>query len=893
MRKTMAVLLALLCCALLARGQDIRSITIEQPNAGQTIPELINSLEKAHQIRFFFRKDWLTSETPPAINYPVTLQQFLEQAFAPSGIRYFIRDRYVVLYPGNYEAINLANNLVSDESVVVVGNENAPLDVKAKMVGTVTDGQTGEPLPGAVVTVEQTTDGAVTDANGQFTFELYPGLYKLKVNFVGFEESEVSMFLKSSGSYDLQLFESSVQLDAVTIEEFAIDQNVNNAQISVANLDVRTIKSIPAFLGEADIIKSVLLLPGVSTVGEGSTGFNVRGGAVDQNLLIYDNAPIFNPSHLFGFFSNINPDAVKDITLYKGGIPARYGGRVSSVLEINSRNPSMEKFDIKGGIGLTSSRLTADIPLVKNKSALLIGGRASYIDWLLDAVKNVEVRRSSAQFYDLNGKWTANIGEKDFISVSGYISSDSFKFAADTTYGWETKNIDASWVHAFNKQLTVEVSAVSANYGYDVEGAIPQSEFVLDSRISNQLVSANVYYSPSGNHQLTFGGTLGRYRFDLGDLTPTGASAVEPINLDSEFAREQAVYIQDEYTVNKKLSIAAGVRFSNFDNIGPISVFEYSNDAARSEDSVIGSTAYSDGELVKRYNGLEPRFSLKYNTSISSSIKIGYNRTRQYIHTISNTAAITPIDVWKPSDNFIEPKIADQVSGGYFRNFKDNLIEVSAEAYYKKLQNELDFKNGASILLNENLERAIISGVGRSYGLELFLKKNRGRLSGWMSYTLSRTEKKIEGEFEGETINDGKYYPAEYDKPHNLSVVGEYQVSNRWTINGNFTYSTGRPLTGPDVKFRFNGNVLTYFAERNQLRIPNYHRLDIAFTYKPGLKKDRLWDGSWTLSFYNVYGRENAYSVFIGERRTSAPTAYKFSVLGSVFPSITYNFELK
>ncbi|MEL7147199.1 MAG: carboxypeptidase-like regulatory domain-containing protein, partial [Bacteroidota bacterium] len=344
MRKTMAVLLALLCCAILARGQNIGSITIGPPEQGGTITDIIRQIEKANNIQFFYKTEWLEEQKFATPSFPLSLQAFLEQTFVPAGIRFFIRDRNVILYPQNYEAINLANSLADDESVVVVGDENAPLDARSKLTGKVTDGQTGEPLPGAVVTIEETSDGAVTDASGNFVFDLYPGLYNMKVNFVGFEESVASIFFKSTGSYDLVLFESSVQLNAVTIEEFAIDQNVNNAQISVTNLDVKTIKSIPAFLGEADIVKSVLLLPGVSTVGEGSTGFNVRGGAVDQNLLIYDNAPIFNSSHLFGFFSNINPDAVRDVTLYKGGIPARYGGRVSSVLEINSRNPSTEKF---------------------------------------------------------------------------------------------------------------------------------------------------------------------------------------------------------------------------------------------------------------------------------------------------------------------------------------------------------------------------------------------------------------------------------------------------------------------------------------------------------------------------------------------------------------------
>ena len=874
-------------------AQEPEKILISKPNDSLSIEQLIVSIEQDNHLRFFFRKEWLKDIEPYSGIYPVDLKTFIEKTFSPYDITFFIRDRSVILYQKNYASINLENDLSDDSEVKIVGDINSPLDEKVIFSGKITDGQSGDILPGAVLRVEENNDGVVTNPDGEFQIQIYPGLYTIKINFVGFEETVAKVFIKSSGSTEFTLFESSLELEAVTIEEFAIDQNVNSAQVSVTNLDMKTIKSIPALLGEADIVKSVLLLPGVSSVGEGSTGFNVRGGAADQNLLVYDKAPIFNPAHLFGFFSNINPDAIKDVTLFKGGIPARFGGRVSSVLEINSRNPSTESFNLKGGVGLVSSRLTADIPLIKGKSALLIGGRASYIDWLLDRVNNVEVQQSSAQFYDLNGKWTTKVGKKDFLSISGYLSNDDFKFAADTVYGWQTQNLNTSWVHTFSDDLSGEIALVSANYGYRVDGEVPASEFLLESNINNRSLAVNFFYNAGVSHKLIYGATYGTYDFNIGDLNPVGnESAIDPVNLEAEHAREFAIFIQDEYKISQKLTVSAGLRYSGFDNIGAKEVFAYAEGETRSENSVTGSTIYESGELIQRYGGFEPRFSLKYNTSVNSSIKIGYNRTQQFIHTISNTAAITPIDVWKPSDRYLAPKIADQISVGYFRNSKDNVVEASAEVYYKNLQNEIDFKNGASILLNGRLEQEIISGKGRSYGLELYVKKSEGRLSGWVSYTLSRTEKQIIGEFEEETINFGNYYVAEYDKPHNLSVVGSYSVTNRLKINGNFTYSSGRPFTGPDVKFRYNGNVLTYFANRNQQRIPNYHRLDLSITLEPGLKKKKLLDGSWTLSFYNVYGRENAYSVFIGERRTSAPIAYKFSILGSVFPSLTYNFEL-
>ncbi|MGB3465995.1 MAG: carboxypeptidase-like regulatory domain-containing protein [Cyclobacteriaceae bacterium] len=891
--KIPALIVSLLIFSYCLYAQDIRQLQINLPPESTDVAEFMLQIEQNENVKFFFKKNWLKDIKPYSIGQPVSLMTFLDNTFQTAGISYIIRDRYIILYQKNYESINLENKLRNEEDLLVIGENNAPLDKKVLVKGKVVDGLSGGVLPGAVVKVKETGDGVVTNAEGIYSMRLYPGLYTINVNFVGFEETISKVFIKDTGEADLTLFESSLELDAVTIEEFAIDQNVNSAQVSVTNLDMKTIKSIPALLGEADIVKSILLLPGVSTVGEGSTGFNVRGGATDQNLLIYDRAPIFNPSHLFGFFSNINPDAVKDVTLYKGGIPARFGGRASSVLEINSRNPDMEELQLKGGVGLISSRLTADIPLIKNKSALLIGGRASYINWLLDRVKNVEIRRSRAQFYDFNAKWTMKVSDKDFVSVSGYLSNDDFKFAADTVYGWQTRNLNASWVHVINDKLSTEVSLAMANYSYQVDGEVPTAEYRLNSDIGKDLVSGTLFWNPVPAHSIVAGVSVGSYQFNIGDLQPLNSeSVVLPITLESERAIEQAIFIQDEYTINSRVSVAAGLRFTNFDNLGPGEVFEYRDDETRSAESVIGTTVYEDGELIQRYNGLEPRLSFKYGITGNSSLKFGYNRMRQYIHTITNTAAVTPIDVWKPSDRYLAPKIADQVSAGYFRNFRDNVIEASAEVYYKTLQNEIDYKNGASILLNGTLERVIVSGRGRSYGLELFLKKNKGRLSGWLSYTLSRTEKQIAGDFAEEVINDGNYYAAEYDKPHNLSVVMDYKLSNRWKINANFTYSSGRPFTGPDVRFRYNGQVLTYFANRNQFRIPDYHRLDLSITMEPGLKKEKLLDGSWTLSFYNIYGRENAYSVFIGERNTSSPTAYKFSILGSVFPSLSYNFEL-
>lgn len=858
--------------------------------------DFIQEIETSYDVRFIFKEQWIENMTVSGSYSGQTLSRALTNIFSDNNLSVVVRGQNVVVFQKKNEILSRISEAEKsiDENTVIIGDDLAnPNEAQTVVLsGYIKDGKTESELYGASIGIVELGIGTVANKYGFYTFEIPPGLYDLTVKFIGFEDNNYKVLVKNTGSFDVELFESSLLLQEVEISEEGPQYNVNSTSISTTRLNIQAIKKLPAFLGEVDVIKSLLMLPGVTTVGEGASGFNVRGGGTDQNLFLFDDAPVFNPSHLFGFFSNFNPDIVQEVTLYKGGIPAKYGDRISSVLDVQSKDGNIDKFALKGGIGLVSARLALETPIAKGKSSLIVGGRSSYADWLLNTVNDIEIKQSSAQFYDANVKWNTQLGVNDKISISGYISDDKFKFAQDTSYSWTTKNLTAKWRHLFKKKLFVEVIGVYADYSYEVEGLKPTFEFLLNSGINYRSLGARFTYIPRPNHEISYGAAYDRYKFRPGELSVPGVSTVVAKTIEEEQANELSVYAQDEYKISNRLSVIAGVRYSRFVNVGNSNVIQYESGLPRNSSTAVDTVAFGSNESVATYGGLEPRLSAKYSITNSSSVKLSYNRLRQYIHTISNTTAVTPIDIWKSSDAYVEPQIGDQIAMGYFRNFNDNNIETSVEVYYKKLDNIIDYKNGAEIVLNQDIEQVLLGGIGRAYGIEFFFKKKEGRLTGWTSYTFSRTERQVDGLFPEEDINKGNYYPADYDQPHNLSVVANYQITKRWRMGFNFTFRTGRPTTAPEAKFTVNGTELAFFSERNQHRIPDYHRLDFSVTLEGGHKKKKILDGNWTFSLYNVYGRRNAYSVFFQDPPGAPPGAYKLSVLGAIFPSVSYNFEL-
>lgn len=946
-------------------AQSSNEILLQDEYVDTPVLEVIDALEKKHNVHFIFKKDWLTNLVVSDSTAGQPLSVVLHKTIGSKGLTVTYRGRNIILYRQDnipfqlfatyasrrfgvefvykadwienfqisksfigkelhgaletmlkgtplkvlyrqdkviiYAVSDVSDNNIEQggldmSNVIVVGDRKQPPRPTDRFLlsGHVKDGKIGQELYGARVFVKQTRTGVVSNSYGFYSMELPPGLYDIVYDFIGFEAAEVKVLLKGAGKLDIELYESSILLKEVTVEEQVASHNVTDVNMGRTELNIRMISKIPAFLGEPDIVKSFLMLPGVNTVGEGASGFNIRGGTADQNLFLLDGAPVFNPSHLFGFFSNFNADLVDKATLYKASVPATFGGRASSVFDVTTRDEVLENFGFRGGIGLVYSRLAMDLPLIPNKSSLSLGGRTSYSDWMLDRARDLDVKQSEASFSDFNLKWNTAIGDKDKVSYAYYTSDDRFKFAHDTVYSWSTSNHSFKWRHLFGKRWYGELSAYDATYAYEVDGVKPDFGFNLRAGINVKGLGTQFTYVPNSVHTITFGGLIKNYRFAPGTLTADEfASLVIPVSLEGERAREQTAYGQYEVQIGSRLTASTGLRGSRFSTVGGQTILAYENGLPRNSSTVQDTLNYEDGSLIKSYFGLEPRVSLKYTVDLHSSVKLSYNRMQQFLHTVTNTAAISPIDIWKPSDLYFKPQIADQWSLGYFRNFKEDQLETSVEVYYKRMDNLLEYKNGEDLLLNENIEQALLVGKGRAYGAEFYIRKNYGRLTGWASYTFARSERQFSGQFDEEIINNGKYFPAHYDRPHTISIVANHQVTKRWRFGFNFTYSSGRPTTLPEAKFVVDGITFASFSGRNQHRIPAYHRLDFSITLDPGHKKKKIWDGTWTLAFYNVYMRENAYSVFFQNEFGRPPGAYQLSVLGTIFPSLTYNLKFE
>jgi hypothetical protein len=765
--------------------------------------------------------------------------------------------------------------------------------IEIKIQGYVKEQKTGEPIPGANVIIPSLQAGAASDRKGYYSFTIEDkGTYTIKVSAIGYQEIKQNITVIGPINKDFLLQETYTELDEIVITDQP-DANIKSTDIGKNSLDIESISSIPPFLGEVDVVKSILMLPGVTNVAEGSGGFNVRGGSIDQNLVLLDQAPLFNSSHVFGFFSVFNPDVVDKIDLYKGGIPARYGGRISSVLSVTQKNPDLNQFKVNGGVGLVSSRAKLEIPLIKGKTSLLLGGRTTYSDWLLRQVPDEDIKNSTANFYDVNGKLIHFFDENNQLKISGYLGKDNFKFAQDTAYSWQNRLLSINYRSRFSPQLWLDAYLINSNYQYNVDGLKAFSEFNVEAAINYNEAKSNVTWEPDQQQKFDFGFNFIDYTIQPGILQPVGdSSAINPRSVKREYAQEAGLYGQYDIELTPALSLSAGIRFSSFWNRGPGSVFTFAENSEKTTASINDTLRFNDGEVAASYGGLEPRFSARLSLNSSSSLKFSYNRLRQYVHLISNTLAITPTDIWKTSDYHLKPLIGDQWSAGYFKNFNDNQIETSVEVYYKQMKNMVEFKDGAELLLNQNLATELLQGRGKAYGLELLLKKKSGKLTGWLSYTFSRTLRLMEGDFANETINQGNYYPSNFDKPHEISLVGDWQMHPKWNFGFNYTYSTGRPITIPIAQFTVNEVIIPYYSERNAFRVPDYHRLDLSFTFTPNLDQSRLWQDSWTFSLFNVYGRQNPYSIFFRQDfRNIPPKAYQISVIGAIFPSLTYNFS--
>jgi hypothetical protein len=663
--------------------------------------------------------------------------------------------------------------------------------------------------------------------------------------------------------------------------------------MSVAKLDIKQIQKMPALLGEVDIIKSIQLLPGVTTVGEGASGFNVRGGNIDQNLVLMDEAPVYNSSHLFGFFSIFNPDAVKDVKLIKGGIPAQYGGRASSVLDIRMKEGNSKKMEVNGGLGTIFSRLSIEAPILKDKASFIIAGRRSYIDVLAKpflSKKQPDLKDAKFYFYDLTAKFNWRINDKNTVFASGYFGRDVF--GAGFKFNWGNTTATLRWNHIFNSKLFMNMSAFYSNYKYELgfkdEGS--SQKFEWTSNIINYSVKPDFTYYLNSKNTIRFGAQGILYTFKPGTAIITSQDGVKSnISLDDQYGVEYAAYIDNEQKLSNRFTLQYGLRWSFFNYMGKGTKYTYRDTIPNESRPLDNEEKIEQGETIKSYNTPEPRLALNYTINDKSSIKLGYNRMSQYLHIVSNTAASTPLDIYTPVTNNIKPLIADQVTLGYFRNFKDNMFETSGEIYYKNLQNQLDYVDNANLLLNKYLEADLIQGKGRAYGLELYIKKAKGKLNGWVSYTLSKTERQVRG------ISNDEWYLSKYDRTHNVNTVLIYDLNKRFSFSANFVFQTGTPATFPTAKVEVQGYVIPYNTDnkRNNYRNTPYHRADIGITYNFKSNDRKRWKSTIVLSVYNVYNRRNAFSIYF-RNNPDYPInteAVRYSVVGSIIPAITYNFK--
>ena len=776
-----------------------------------------------------------------------------------------------------------------------IGLGQAPTSGRATVTGRVRDAR-GESVVGALVYGEAPGNGVSTDQFGAYTLTLPVGRQRLSVRSLGFKNTTRLLNLHGSGRLDVDLEEDITPLKEVVVEGEKT-KNVASLRMGVAKLDIKDIKQIPTVFGEADVLRVVLLLPGVKSIGEGNTGFSVRGGGADQNLVLYNDAVIYNPTHLFGFFSAFNADMLKSAELYKSTVPARYGGRLSSVLDVVTRDGNRKQFEATGGIGLLTSRLTLEGPLAGGsqrsapaKGSWLVGGRTSYSDWLLRQLPSRNLQNSAASFYDLSGHLAYDFNDRNSLYATGYYSRDRFRLATDTVYAYSNTAASLKWKHTLGSKLYGVLTGTYSRYQYRLRSdRTPTTASELAYALNQGGLQADFTYFAGARHTVEAGGSSLLYHIAPGQLTPVGDnSLVASTTIEREQALESALYLADRFDLSPRLALDAGLRYSLYNALGPRQVLTYQPGLSRSEGTVTGTSAYGRGQALATYQGPEWRLAAKYMLTDNASVKASYNRTRQYIHQLTNTTVVSPTDNWTLSGPYIQPQVADQVSLGYYHNFRSNSVEFSVETYYKKIYNFLDYKDGATLLLNPHLETDVVNAQGRAYGAEFLVRKTTGKLNGWLSYTYARSL--VQVSTATDQVNGGAWYPSNFDKPHDATLVGNYRFNRRISASLNFNYSTGRPITLPLSQY-YLGNVLrVFYSERNAYRIPDYYRVDVAFNLEGNHKIKKLAHGSWTLALYNVLGRHNPYSVYFLAQQGQI-NGYQLSVFGSAIPSVTYNFR--
>lgn len=907
-------------------AQDMKAPLISGRFDSVGITEFADYLEKATDCHFYYDSHALDSIRISVSFDKMPLDSVLAHAFFNTKVKYAIdfenhvflsleKELVVRLPEGFWDNSGIKARVLNEEppliseflvdnnkntvvassnnKVYTIGNRTATFKKgKVTLAGYIKEANSGEPVIGASVYIESPRIGVSTDQSGYYSMSLPAGRHVLNIRFIGMRDASRIINLYSDGKLDIEVISQVRSLNEVKISAEKI-ANIRNTQMGVEKLSMATIKQIPTVFGEPDILRVILTLPGVKSVGEASTGFNVRGGGTDQNLILYNDATIYNPSHLFGFFSAFNSDAIKDIELYKSSIPAKFGGRISSVLDVHSREGNNKKFAGTAGIGLLTSRINLEGPIIKDRTSFMIGARTTYSDWLLKKLPAKSgYKNSKAAFSDIDVHLHHKFDDQNSLSVTGYLSNDRFNLNSDTVYKYFNTNASLKWKHIFNNKFNGSITTGIDRYEYKVnseENVVNAYRMGFDINQSN--LKTDFTYYVNSKHTLDFGASTIYYKLHPGKFVPASSeSLVNPDILSPEQALESAVYLGDRFEITPALSLNVGIRYSLFNSLGPASTYTYADGLPKNEFNITDSVSYKKGDVVKTYGGPEYRLSARYSFTGDFSVKLAYNTLRQYIHMLSNTTAIAPTDIWKLSDVNIKPQEGKQVSLGLYKNLKSNTIETSMEVYYKWLNNYLDYKSGATLILNHHIEQDVINTEGKAYGLELMIKKTAGKLNGWVSYTYSRTFLKMDDPTAIQLVNDGAYYPSNYDKPHDFTLVGNFKASHRFSVSANVTYSTGRPITLPVGKYYYGGSERLLYSDRNQYRIPNYFRTDLSINIDGNHKVHQWIHSSWTLGVYNLTGRHNPYSTYFTTEQ-GAVKGYQLSIFASAIPFVNYNLR--
>jgi len=912
-------ILVLLGFTFFLRGQD-NNLTFQFSRI--LFDDFVDTVERKVPVRIYYSPRWTDSLYLNVSATNATVEGVLDKALRRDGMLFmitpdnriilskgfaiktdfaeeyetYVRDKYAEAASADFlrPVMQEEESTVSDDyRLFRIGRPSVGvLPERVTLTGVVRDAIDGTGIQSVVVYVDKLRAGAMTNSAGFYSISLPPGQYRIEYRMMGMKSASRNVLIYSDGSLDVSLTESPSEIDAVVISANR-ENSVRNTRMGTEKINVKMLKQIPLGLGEADLLKSTLMLPGIQTVGEASAGFNVRGGSTDQNLVLLNYAPIINASHFFGFFSAFNSDLITDVTLFKSGMPARYGGRLSSVMEIVPAEGNRDKIKVSGGISPVTGRLMIDGPLISDKVSFIIGGRTTYSDWLLGMLSDERLKKSTASFYDLQGTLTADLNKKNSISLSGYHSDDSFDYFMESGFRYGNTAATLKWRHSFGERLTVQYFAILSNYSYRLTSSadsIEANHTYYD--LSQKIGRADFTFLSSAKNRMEFGLDATLYSLAPGKRVPSGeASEAIPLELQSERAIEPSLYLSDEIELTPWLSLSAGVRGTLYKSFGPRREFIYTDGLPRRVENITDTVTYGEKEVVSSYPGLDFRFSTRFMMGSNASLKIGAQRAYQYLHMISNTTSMSPVDIWKLSDTYIKPQRGDQVSAGLYMNIDRRAVETSVEGYYKWLTNTLDYKGGAELIMNPALETDIINGDGKAYGVEVMVKKQQGSLTGWVSYTWSRVLMKVDGQFEEEKVNRGNWFPANYDKPHDLKIVINAKASRRFNLTSNFVYSSGRPITYPVAFYNFYNSSHVYYSNRNDYRIPYYMRLDLAATVNGNLQAKKLNHSSFTVTVYNVLGRKNPYSIFFKNENGSI-NGYQMTIFAQPIFMLTYNFRL-